>query len=70
MKWIFLVEDDKVIVKNFIFLFNLEGFIVIYVFIRSEVFVEIVKNKFDLVFIDIFLFDGNGFMICIEIKEK
>ncbi|MBC3889401.1 response regulator [Acetobacterium paludosum] len=69
MKRIFLVEDDKEIAKNLILLLRSEGFTVTHAATRGEALTVFAGNKFDLALIDISLPDGNGFMVCTEIKE-
>jgi len=69
MKRIFLVEDDKAIAKNLVLLLQTEGFRVTHAATRSEAIEVLEGNKFDLALIDISLPDGNGFMVCTQIKE-
>ncbi|MBW9145854.1 response regulator transcription factor [Clostridium sp. CM028] len=69
MKRIFLVEDDKAIAKNLMLLLRAEKFTVTHAPTRSEALAALAGNKFDLALIDISLPDGNGFMVCTEIKE-
>jgi DNA-binding response OmpR family regulator len=69
MKRIFLVEDDKAIARNLVFLLRSEGFTVTHVPTRSDASDALAGNKFDLALIDISLPDGNGFTVCTEIKE-
>ena len=69
MKRIFLVEDDKAIVRNLVLLLRSEGFKVTHAPTRSEAFTALTENKFDLALIDIYLPDGNGFTVYTEIKE-
>ncbi|MGN9164544.1 response regulator transcription factor [Tissierellaceae bacterium HCP3S3_D8] len=69
MKRIFLVEDDKTIAKNLMFLLHSEGFTVTHAPTRGEAIASLAGNKFDLALIDISLPDGNGFTVCTAIKE-
>lgn len=69
MKRIFLIEDDKAIARNLVLLLRSEGFTVKHASTRSEALGMFAGNKFDLALIDISLPDGNGFIVCTEIKE-
>lgn len=69
MPRIFLVEDDKAIAKNLMLLLRSEGFTVTHASTQGEALAALNGNKFDLALIDISLPDGNGFIVCTEIKE-
>jgi DNA-binding response OmpR family regulator len=69
MPRIFLVEDDKAIAKNLMLLLKSEGFTVTHASAQGEALAALCSNKFDLALIDISLPDGNGFIVCSEIKE-
>lgn len=69
MPRIFLVEDDKAIAKNLMLLLKSEGFTVTHASAQGEALAALGSNKFDLALIDISLPDGNGFIVCSEIKE-
>jgi two-component system response regulator MtrA len=69
MPHIFLVEDDKAIAKNLKLLLSSEGFTITHASTQGEALAALNGNKFDLALIDISLPDGNGFIVCTEIKE-
>ncbi|MDW2797240.1 response regulator transcription factor [Clostridium boliviensis] len=69
MPRIFLIEDDKAIAKNLMLLLKSEGFTVTHASAQGEALAALGGNKFDLALIDISLPDGNGFIVCSEIKE-
>ncbi|MBE5985440.1 MAG: response regulator, partial [Paenibacillaceae bacterium] len=69
MPRIFLVEDDKAIAKNLMLLLSSEGFTVTHASTQGEALAALVQNKFDLALIDISLPDGNGFIVCTQIRE-
>lgn len=66
---IFLVEDDKAIAKNLILLLSSEGFTVTHASTQQEALASLGQNKFNLALIDISLPDGNGFIVCTQIRE-
>nr|WP_288829236.1 response regulator transcription factor [uncultured Clostridium sp.] len=69
MPRIFLVEDDKAIAKNLMLLLSSEGFTVTHASSQGEALSLLGGNKSDLALIDISLPDGNGFIVCSELKE-
>lgn len=69
LKRIFLVEDDREIAKNLTILLYQEGFAVTHTSSQKEASAMIFSNKFDLALVDISLPDGNGFVVCTEIKQ-
>lgn len=69
MKKILLVEDDKAISKNLILLLKSEGFGVSHASTQKQAADMLIKNKFDMALVDISLPDGNGFVVCTEIKQ-
>lgn len=69
MKRILLVEDDKEIAKNLIRLLQTEGIAVTHAATCREAFSMIAEKKYDLALVDISLPDGNGFIICTEIRQ-
>lgn len=69
MKRIFLVEDDKAIIKNLVRLLGSEGFAVSHASSQREAISMLAENKYDLALVDISLPDGNGFTVCTEIKQ-
>lgn len=68
MKRIFLVEDDKEIAKNLTLLLRGEGFTVTHARTQEEAVSLLDGNQYDLALVDISLPDGNGFVVCTEIK--
>lgn len=68
MKRIFLVEDDKEIAKNLALLLRKEGFAVTHAATQGKAVAMLAGNTFDLALVDISLPDGNGFIVCTEIK--
>lgn len=69
MKKILLVEDDKAISKNLILLLKSEGFGVSHASTQMQAADMLIENKFDMALVDISLPDGNGFVVCTEIKQ-
>lgn len=69
MKRIFLVEDDKEIAKNLTRLLGTEGFRVTHAATQKEAVCLLLENTFDLALLDVFLPDGNGFVVCTQIKQ-
>lgn len=69
MKQIFLVEDDKEIAKNLTLLLRSEGFSITCASTQKEAISMLSEQRFDLSLIDISLPDGNGFVVCTEIKQ-
>ncbi|MBE6781124.1 MAG: response regulator transcription factor [Ruminococcaceae bacterium] len=70
MNKILLVEDDKNIIENLTRFLSSEGFCVESAQGRGEALDRLLKDKFDLVLLDISLPDGNGFTLCPEIKRN
>lgn len=69
MKRIFLVEDDREIAKNLSLLLRAEGFLITHASTQAEAFSLLDGEKFDLALVDVSLPDGNGFIVCTEIKQ-
>ncbi|MGC6175706.1 response regulator transcription factor [Lacrimispora sp. 38-1] len=69
MPRILLVEDDKAIAKNLMLLLSSEGFTVTHASSQGEALALLGGNKSDLALIDISLPDGNGLIVCSEMKE-
>ncbi|MDF2888020.1 MAG: regulatory component of sensory transduction system [Lacrimispora sp.] len=69
MPHILLVEDDKAIAKNLMLLLSSEGFTVTHSSTQGEALAVLSQNQFNLALIDISLPDGNGFIVCTQIKE-
>lgn len=68
MHKILLVEDDISIVKSLCEILKNEGFSVKHALTFKSAENLIMKEKFDLILLDILLPDGNGFSLCKEIK--
>lgn len=67
---ILLVEDDPSIVSTLSEFLKSEGFSVEAVPGQVEALSEIGRKSFDLVLLDVSLENGNGFVVCSEIKKK
>ena len=65
-----LVEDNNAIIMGLDFLFKEEGYNFDVAKTRNEADKLITKNKYDIVLLDVFLPDGNGFEICKKIKKE
>lgn len=70
MERIFLIEDDRKIARNLILLLRGEGFAVSHAATCADALTMLDSNTFDIALVDILLPDGNGYMLCTEIKEK
>lgn len=70
MKQIFLVEDDGAIARNLSLLLCAEGFGITSASTQSEAIACLAAHRFDLALVDISLPDGNGFVVCTEIKAQ
>lgn len=69
MKQIFLVEDDEAIAKNLVLLLHSEGYAVTHASTQKEALKMLAETTFDLALVDISLPDGNGFTLCMQIKQ-
>lgn len=67
---ILLVEDEPSIVSTLSEFLKSEGFSVKAVPGQVEALSEIDRKSFDLVLLDVSLQNGNGFVVCSEIKKK
>lgn len=67
---ILLVEDDASIVKNLAEFLSTEGFEIEYCDGRQAAMELLERHKFDLALLDISLKEGNGYPLCMSIKEK
>ena len=65
-----LVEDNNAIIMGLDFLFKEEGYNFDVARTCNEADKLITKNKYDIVILDVFLPDGNGFEICKKIKKE
>ncbi len=70
MLQILVLEDNKEIAKNLTRLLRTEGYGVTCAETISDALAILFENRFDLALLDISLPDGNGFVICTEIKDK
>lgn len=67
---ILLVEDDKAIVTNLTEFLNQEGYIVRSVSGQTAAMNQLLKERADLVLLDVSLAEGNGFATCKAIKAE
>lgn len=70
MNRILLVEDDEAIVKNLVDILEREGFSVDTASGQTLAMERMENERYDLCLLDISLEEGNGFAVCIAIKEK
>ncbi len=70
MTKILLVEDDKSIISNLSELLLSEGFSVRTAVGQRDAIASVEQEQPDLVLLDIFLADGNGFAVCSAIKSS
>ena len=70
MAKLLLVEDNNAIIMGLDFLFKEEGYNFDVARSCNEADKLITKNKYDIVLLDVFLPDGNGFEICKKIKKE
>lgn len=70
MTKILLVEDDKSIISNLSELLVSEGFSVRTAVGQRDAIASVEQEQPDLVLLDIFLADGNGFAVCSAIKSS
>lgn len=70
MTKILLVEDDKSIISNLSELLVSEGFSVRTAIGQRDAIASVEQEQPDLVLLDIFLADGNGFAVCSAIKSS
>ena len=70
MAKLLLVEDNNAIIMGLDFLFKEEGYNFDVAKTCNEADKLITKNKYDIVLLDVFLPDGNGFEICKKIKKE
>lgn len=67
---VLLIEDDKSIVENLSVFLAEEGFTVTEAGGRREALQKLSEQAFDLVLLDISLPDGNGFSLCMMIRQE
>ncbi len=70
MAKLLLVEDNNAIIMGLDFLFKEEGYNFDVARTCNEADKLITKNKYDIVLLDVFLPDGNGFEICKKIRKE
>ena len=70
MAKLLLVEDNNAIIMGLDFLFKEEGYNFDVARTCNEADKLITKNKYNIVLLDVFLPDGNGFEICKKIKKE
>ena len=70
MAKLLLVEDNNTIIMGLDFLFKEEGYTFDIAKSCKEADKLIFKNKYDIVLLDVFLPDGNGFDICKKLKKE
>ena len=70
MAKLLLVEDNNAIIMGLDFLFKEEGYNFDVAKTCNEADKLITKNKYDIVLLDVFLPDGNGFEICKKIRKE
>lgn len=67
---ILFVEDDNTIVENLTALLKAEGYTVSAASGQKEALKLLEETSFDLALLDVSLKEGNGFSLCVAIKEK
>ena len=70
MNHILIVEDDREIAENLLFLLGKEGFSAESAATREEALEKTARNRFDLILMDVMLPDGNGYSLCTTIKRE
>lgn len=70
MNRILIVEDDREIAENLLFLLGKEGFSAESAATREEALEKTARNRFDLILMDVMLPDGNGYSLCTTIKRE
>lgn len=70
MRRILIVEDEREIVKHLSTLLEEEGFSVAAAATRAEAESALERERFDLIFLDLMLPDGNGYALCTEIRHR
>lgn len=67
---ILLIEDDEALARNLSKYLGANGFSLTHAAGESDGMAAFEKNTFDCVLIDISLEDGNGFSVCMKIRER
>lgn len=70
MNHILIVEDDREIAENLLFLLKKEGFSAEWAATREEALDRTARKRFDLILMDVMLPDGNGYSLCTTIKRE
>lgn len=70
MNHILIVEDDREIGENLLFLLGKEGFSAETAATREEALEKTARKRFDLILMDVMLPDGNGYSLCTTIKRE
>lgn len=70
MNHILIVEDDREIAENLLFLLGKEGFSAETATTREEALEKTARKRFDLILMDVMLPDGNGYSLCTTIKRE
>ncbi|MCB6607272.1 response regulator transcription factor [[Clostridium] symbiosum] len=70
MNHILIVEDDREIAENLLFLLGKEGFSAETAATREEALEKTARKRFDLILMDVMLPDGNGYSLCTTIKRE
>ena len=70
MNHILIVEDDREIAENLLFLLKKEGFSAESAATREEALDRTARKRFDLILMDVMLPDGNGYSLCTTIKRE
>lgn len=69
MTHILIVEDDREIAENLLFLLEKEGFLAELAATREGALERTALKRFDLILMDVMLPDGNGYSLCTTIKR-
>lgn len=69
MKHLFFVEDDLSLINGLSFALNKEGYAVDVARTKQEAEALWLKEKFDLVILDVSLPDGSGYDLCRQIRQ-
>lgn len=70
MNHILIVEDDREITENLLFLLRKEGVSAESAATREEALDRATRKRFDLILMDVMLPDGNGYSLCTTIKRE
>lgn len=70
MRNILIVEDDRILNETLAYNLEIEGYRIKSVYNFEDSLIEIRRNIYDLIILDINLPDGNGMDICRKIREE